>query len=156
MRHVLFLFSLLAGTIAHGKGGEIGNAFIDFQSRIGGFEIQYPAQWRAMDLSQTVSFAEAGEGAKANYSFLAITGERKAEVVSIALLGDLLAERKPHLSWRETSLRFWRGFEAEEGGVRFVSLLLGEGQLMHFRFRAHSHTQDDMRYMLESFQLLAP
>ena len=152
----IFLLALLGhSAFAARDGGEIGNAFVEFESKIGGYELEYPAEWRRTDLSQVTNFSDTKPSVPEKPDFLSvITSQMKGITTSAELLNHLRFFR-PEVQWQKTTFAGVEGFQGEIGGVQTLYLLRGPENLLSVRYRANEgeRSEKSLRHMLDSFRL---
>jgi hypothetical protein len=153
----IFLLVLLAGAgknvFAHLDGGEIGNAFVPFESKIGSYSLENGQDWHYNDLSEATNFAENKTSTGANGSFFTVVAKRNGGPQSMAALGECLRRKHPGFSWNSISLVGATGFESMQDGVRYIYLLRGPGDLVSLRMRSSDGVRSDevLNHMLSSF-----
>ncbi len=138
------------------QGGELGNAFIPFASKIGHYSLEYSKDWRLNDLSVATSFADpnhTGPFALASPSFFTVEVNTEAPQ-SLADLLALLKSLRPNLAWAPYTLNGMNGYVGVERGVRQIYLLRAPGDEITIRlFSADGERSDDiLSHMLASFR----
>ncbi len=142
------VLTLLFGADSFGAGGELGNAFIPFDSKIGEYTLEYPKGWRVIDLSTTTNFSDGEK------SFLAVSAGAGNGPNSKEELVESLEKRFPGVIWKEVKLSGLEGLEGQVEGVRTVMFLRSPGDLLTLRFRSGNGPRSDklLTYMLQSFR----
>jgi hypothetical protein len=154
---IVFLSLLFLGSNSYARdGGEIGNAFVAFESQLGGFRIEYPAEWNRSDLSQVVNFYDPKSGGPGKQSFLSVLTDQMAGIHTDADLSRHLHFFRPEVQWTKTSFAGLNGFRGEVDGVQVLYLLRAEENLLSVRYRANEGERSEklVLHMLESFRLL--
>lgn len=152
----IFLFVLLApATFAAKDGGEIGNAFVEFESKLGGYELEYPASWRRTDLSQVTNFADSNPSVPEKPDFFSVITSRMKGITTSAELLSHLRFFRPEVQWQKTTFAGIEGFQGEISGVQTLYLLRGPESLLSVRYRANEgeRSEKSLRHMLDSFRL---
>jgi hypothetical protein len=135
------------------EGGELGNAFVPFASKLGDFSLEYSKKWNCNDLSYTTSFS-APESSPAAGSFLSVGTSRGEGPGSLAELREQLEKKHPGVRWGQEKFSGILGLAGERSGIRMLYLLRAPGDLISIRFRASGGERADqiIRHMLESFR----
>jgi hypothetical protein len=153
MKVALVLFLVSAAAHAKTEGGELGNAFVPFDSKIGRYSLEYSKDWRVNDLSQSTSFADT-KSVSAAESFLAVTVDGAGARTADELLARL---RSTHAGtdWQKVVVGGIGGFTGEENGVRMYYLLRGAGDEVSLRMRSSDGGRSDeiLAHMLGSFRV---
>lgn len=152
---VMFLGALTAqATELKLDGGEIGNAYVPFQSLIGDYSLEYPAGWQKNDLSQLTSFADV-KPAGATPSFLSVLTDRFPGMNTLDDLARHLRFFRADALWVPYELAGVRGFVAEVGDLKLVYLLRQAEDVIAIRYRSTDGERSDkaLAHMLGSFRL---
>jgi hypothetical protein len=160
----LFVFSAIlisTSCFAHDTakkvdGGEIGNAFVPFESKIAAFAIEYPHDWQRSDLSQLINFYDPKEDAPEKNDFLSVM---TSQIKGVSSENDLLQHLRaslPDARWEKTEFAGLNGFRSEVGGVQVAYLLREPEILLSIRYRAKNSEKSEelVAHMLGSFRLL--
>lgn len=143
---------MILGGSSFGAGGELGNAFIAFDSKLGEFSLEYPKHWQVNDLSVTANFSENDDAAVA--SFLAVNASRTGGPESMAELQSHLRKKFPGMDWIPAKLGGLNGLAGEKGDVKMVYLLRAPGDMLSLRFRSTKGESSEhaITHMLRSFR----
>jgi hypothetical protein len=149
---LLLVLAFTPAVKAKVEGGELGNAFVPFDSRIGHYSLEYDKDWHINDLSVTTSFAEARPASGAASFFEVSLGGSGAR--SLAELSVRLMTARPGVAWSEVTVGGLTGFEATEKGVREIHLLRAAGDELTIRLRSSDGERSDeiLSHMLGSFR----
>ncbi len=142
--------------IAFGEGGELGNAFVPFDSKIGGFRLEYEKKWMINDLSGAVSFAEAAsESGELGSYFLVVAPGEGGPADGPALLQEL-RKKFPQLVWKSARIDGVDGLESTTPeGQRLIHLLRAPGDLISLRMQAKNgrNSEEVIDHMLSTFRV---
>lgn len=150
----LLLSLLLARPAPALNGGEIGNAFVPFESGIGRYRLEYPKSWNHSDLSQLTSFYDP-ESELSKPNFLSVLTENMKGIATEADLFRYLRFFRPEVRWERADFAGLKGYRGLVEGSQLLYLLRGPEDLVSVRYRASegSKSEDNVRHMLNSFQL---
>jgi hypothetical protein len=134
-------------------GGEIGNAFVPFESMLGGFKLEYPKTWKYFDLNNTVNFTDPGAPMDKASFFSVLTGNFPG-IADIAGLRRHLEFFQPDEKWEYVEIGGLKGFQ-NKGEVRVVYLFRGKEDLVSLRARSSDGASSDavLRHMFESLKV---
>lgn len=137
------------------EGGELGNAFISFDSKIGDYSLEYPKKWVFNDLSFTSSFTDGEASSIREASFLTVSANREGGPQTMGELRDYVKKSYPDLEWAPAKLAGLSGLESVRGEVRLVYLLRAPGDWLALRYRSAKGEQSEkvITYMLQSFRV---
>lgn len=153
---LLFLGLLVSSTSFAREGGEIGNAFVAFESHLGGFTIDYPADWNRSDLSQVTNFYDPNADDTKKQDFLSVITDHMNGIQAEADLSHYLRFFRPEVQWASVTFAGLNGLKGEVDGVQVLYLLRGPENLLSVRYRANESERSEklVLHMLESFRLL--
>jgi len=137
------------------QGGELGNSFVPFDSKIGDYSLEYNKKWRFNDLSVTANFSDSEADLSTKASFVAISLNRTGGPQTIGELRDRLAQKHPGLEWADAKLSGLSGLKGEDKGITFVYLLRAPGDMLSLSFRSTGGERTDkvIAHMLESLRV---
>lgn len=111
-------------------GTEIGNSFVPYANPLGGFALEVPAKWRAVELGLVSAFF--GE------QNLVIRAEAIASIQDLTSLSKHLRFNYGDVVWRSIHVDGRRGFQGEVAGVQQVVVLVGPGEILSASYSAPS------------------
>ncbi len=137
------------------QGGELGNSFVPFDSKIGDYSLEYKKQWRLNDLSLTANFSDPDAGNPSSPSFVALSTKRTGGPQTETELMDQLKVKHPGIEWAKVRVAGLTGLGAEVKGVATVYVLRSPGDLLAISFRSTEGERTDyvISHMLSSLRL---
>ena len=146
------LLLLGSSSLTHAAGGEIGNAFVRFDSRIGHFTVEYADNWRVNDLSDATSFNETSP-TSSEASFFAVEVE-SGVAEDLPGLGARIKELRPDVTWTPTTVGGVPGFRGADKTAQMIYLFRGPNDQLLLRMRATDGTKSEqvLSHMLETFR----
>lgn len=137
------------------QGGELGNSFVPFDSKLGDYSLEYNKKWRFNDLSITTNFSDSEADPSTKASFVAVSLNRTDGPHTIGELRDRLAQKHPGLVWTAAKLSGLSGLKGEEKGITFVYLLRAPGDMLSLSFRSTGGERTDrvIAHMLETLRV---
>ncbi|MGZ3682411.1 MAG: hypothetical protein ACXVCI_01070 [Bdellovibrionota bacterium] len=148
---VLFFFS---GSQAPAvEGGELGNAFVPFASRIGRYSLEYDKDWRLIDLSSTTNFTENQPSLSGAGSFFTVAVDSNG-ARGLPELKERLTKAYPGVAWAGVSISNLSGLEGAANGVRMIYLLRAPSDQISLRLSSTDGARSDeiLSKMLTSFR----
>lgn len=141
------------GTSLKLDGGEIGNAFVPYDSQLGRYSIEYPANWQYFDLETTTSFSDPTAQTPERASFFSVLADRFAGIRSMGELKQHLAFFHPDEVWSEAEVAGLSGFQNNRS-PHILYLFRGSEDLLSIRYRAAQSADEALlRQMLQSLKV---
>ena len=137
---------------ARAEGGELGNAFVPFDSRIGHFTLEYSKDWRVNDLSEATSFDE-NTSAAGLPSFFTVEVD-SAGATSLSDLGAKLRTLRPDINWASATVGGLAGFGGFDHQIKLIYLLRAPGDQLNLRMRSTdgARSEEILSHMLGTFR----
>jgi hypothetical protein len=149
----LFLLFFHGDRLLFAAGGELGNAYVPFESKIGRYSLEYAKDWRVNDLSETTSFNE-NASASETASFFTVEVD-SAGSRSMSELLARLNEQRPDVIWTSVNISGLPGFKGSDNSAQMVYLFRAPGDQLILRMFATdgSRSESVLAHMLQTFRV---